>query len=227
VSFSLTDTEPPRLSGGWLAWFPRRHRGGLKLGVVGGFSLGGRNVADRFEQATGAKPVDPFEGRKLDGLEGPPWTAPMDHLGLVEAIDRLGERVVIGVADAADRRFDARRDEPLGVAQRDVLRTSVALMHETAPLDGATLVQGLLQSVEHEAGMGGSGNAPSDDAPSEDIDDEGHVDEAALRGTGHCGADLSAPHDAPQPHDAHQPRHGAAGNVDALAAELPPTLRTP
>ena len=178
----------------------------------------------------------------------------VEYLGLVEAVDRLSERIVIRVADAADGRFDAGIDEPLGVAQREVLRTSVTMMHETAALERTSLMQGLLQGVEHEAGMGGSGNAPADDATGEDVDYEGHVYEAGpgrhvgevrhpqgvrmwrlelpidaveragRRGIGYRGANLSAPHDAPQPHDAHQPRHRAAGDVDALAAELPPHL---
>ena len=30
----------------------------------------------------------------------------MDHLGLVETVDGFGESIVIGIPDAADRRFD-------------------------------------------------------------------------------------------------------------------------
>ena len=54
------------------------------------------------------EPVDPFERGDFDGLKRPPWPAPMDDLGLVEAVDGLGECVVIAVADAADGRRDAR-----------------------------------------------------------------------------------------------------------------------
>jgi hypothetical protein len=45
----------------------------------------------------------------------------MDHFGLVEAVDGLGQRVVVGIADAADGRFDPGFGEVLGVADRDVL----------------------------------------------------------------------------------------------------------
>jgi hypothetical protein len=31
----------------------------------------------------------------------------MDHLSFVEAVDRLGESVVVGIAGAANRRLDA------------------------------------------------------------------------------------------------------------------------
>ena len=46
----------------------------------------------------------------------------MDDLGLVEAVDRLGESVVVAVADAADRWLDAGLGQALGVLDRDVLR---------------------------------------------------------------------------------------------------------
>ena len=98
------------------------------LGIVACFSFGGRDIPDRFEQAAGIEPIDPFEGRELDGLERPPRAAPMDQLGFVEAVDRLGERVVVAVADAADGRLDAGLREPLGVADRQVLRASVAMV---------------------------------------------------------------------------------------------------
>ena len=45
----------------------------------------------------------------------------MDHLGLEQAVDRLGESIVVGVADAADRGRDASLGEPFRVAQREVL----------------------------------------------------------------------------------------------------------
>jgi hypothetical protein len=45
----------------------------------------------------------------------------MDELGLIEAIDRLGESVVVGIADAANRRLDAGVRQTLGILDRDVL----------------------------------------------------------------------------------------------------------
>ena len=67
------------------------------------------------------EPVDPFERGVFDCLERPPRPTPMNDLGLVKAIDRLGQGVVIAVADAADRRFDASFGKPFGVFDRDVL----------------------------------------------------------------------------------------------------------
>ncbi len=45
------------------------------------------------------EPVDPFQGRELHGLEAAPGAAPADDLGLVEADDRLGQGIIVGVAD--------------------------------------------------------------------------------------------------------------------------------
>jgi len=125
----------------------------LGFGIVTGFGLGGRDISDWFEQTTGIEPVDPFEGSELDGYDRPPRAASMDHLGFEQAVDRLGQRVVLAVADAADGRLDARLRQPLGVADRQVLRDPVAMMHEPTTLVGTTLVQGLLQGIQHEGSV--------------------------------------------------------------------------
>jgi hypothetical protein len=77
----------------------------------------------------------------------------MDDLGFVEAVNGLGESIVVAVADAADRGLDARRGKPLGIFDRDVLHTAIAVVDEAAAADGPGLVQGLLQRVQHKAGV--------------------------------------------------------------------------
>ena len=69
--------------------------------MVARFSVSGGNVADGLEQAPVVEPVDPFQGGERDGLQGAPWSAAPDHLGLAEAVDGLGQGVVVGIADAA------------------------------------------------------------------------------------------------------------------------------
>ena len=101
----------------------------------------------------------------------------MDDLGLVETVDRFGERIVIAVADAADR-GSMPLPPALGVLDRDILAAAVAVMHEAAAMDGPPIMQRLLQRVEHEARMRRPRDAPADDAPGVDVDDEGDVDEA-------------------------------------------------
>jgi hypothetical protein len=76
---------------------------GCQPGVVAILGLGGWDVADRLEQATVVKPVDPREGGELDGLAAAPGSEPVDHLGLEQADHRLGEGVVVAVADEGKR----------------------------------------------------------------------------------------------------------------------------
>src|SRR3954463_423125 len=89
--------------------------------MVARLGLGGRDIPDRLEKATFVEPVDPFEGGELDRFEAAPGAAPMDHLSFVEAVDGFGEGIVVAVADAADRRLDARRGKPLGIFDRKIL----------------------------------------------------------------------------------------------------------
>ena len=107
-----------------------------------------------------------------------PRAAPMDHLGLEQAVDRFGEGVVVAIADAADRGLDARLGEPLGVAIETYCDAAIAVMDEAAALDGPAVVERLLQRIEHEAGVGRARHPPADDAPGKGVDDEGDVDEA-------------------------------------------------
>ena len=56
----------------------------------------------------------------------------MDHLGLVQPVDRLGQRVVVTVADAAHRWLDPGFGQPLGVADADVLHAAVGVVDQAA-----------------------------------------------------------------------------------------------
>ena len=55
--------------------------------VVSLLGFGWRDVADRLEDAAVIEPVDPFESGVFHGFEGFPWPAPVDHLGLEQAVD--------------------------------------------------------------------------------------------------------------------------------------------
>ena len=74
--------------------------------IVARLGFGRRDIADRLEQPPVVEPVDPFQRRELDRLEAAPRPAPVDDLGLVEAVDGLCEGVVVAVSDATDRRLD-------------------------------------------------------------------------------------------------------------------------
>ena len=71
----------------------------------------------------------------------------MDDLGLVEAVDRFGEGVVIRVANAANGRLDARLGEPLGVSNADVLGSAITVMNEAAAAGRPSIMERLFESV--------------------------------------------------------------------------------
>jgi len=102
----------------------------------------------------------------------------MDQLGLVEAVDRLGERIVVAVPTTTDRWLDASLRQPLAVSNRYILRSPGAVMNQTAALLRAAVMQGLFKGVEHEVRVHAGAHAPADDAPGKDIDHEGHVQPA-------------------------------------------------
>ena len=168
-----------------------RHGRVFQHGVVALFGFGRRNVADGLQEPPVVEPVYPFQRGELDGFERPPRLTSMDDLGFVKTVDRLGESIVVAVANAADRRLDAGLGETLGVSNADVLRAPVRMMDKATSVDGSSFVQGLLQCIQHEAGMGGPADAPADDAAGIGVDDEGHIDEAGPGG--HVGSLSMAP----------------------------------
>ena len=85
------------------------------VGIVGGFGLGGRDVADERESRRLLNQSHPFEGGVLDGFHRTPRAAAVDDLGLVETVDRFGQGIVVAVADAATERVKAGLGEALGV----------------------------------------------------------------------------------------------------------------
>lgn len=66
---------------------------GVLVSVVGALELDRWQVAVVLQQAAVVEPVDPFGGGEFDLLDGAPGPAGTDDLGLVQAVDRLGERV--------------------------------------------------------------------------------------------------------------------------------------
>src|SRR3954468_14969624 len=69
----------------------------------------------------------------------------------------------------------------LGILNRDVLHTAITVVDQAAAPDGPALVQGLLQRVQHEAGVSRAGGTPADDTPRKDVDDKGDIDETGPR----------------------------------------------
>ena len=75
-----------------------------------------------------------------------PGTSRSDDLGFEESDNRFGQRVVVGVTDAAHRGLDAGFGETLGVVDRDVLYAAVAVMDKPVVLRAC--VQGLFQGIQ-------------------------------------------------------------------------------
>src|SRR6476469_2463056 len=98
----------------------------IKLGLK--FRWG--KIPERFQQWARVEPRDPFERRVFDVLQAPPRSAVTDDLRLEQPDHRFSHRVVVRVAAAAHRRFDADGSQSFGVANREILRAMVAVMHE-------------------------------------------------------------------------------------------------
>src|SRR4051794_22673326 len=86
------------------------------------------DISDRLEQPPMIEPVDPFERGVFDRFQMTPRAAAMNHLGLVETDYGLGERVIVGISDAAHRRFGAGFGQSLRVANRQVLAATITVM---------------------------------------------------------------------------------------------------
>ena len=95
-----------------------------------------RNVSDGLQKAAVVEPVDPFERGEFHGFEVAPWCSPMDDLGLLSTVDCFGESIVIGIADAPDRRLDARLRQPLRISDGHILRAAVGMMNQPPRLTG-------------------------------------------------------------------------------------------
>lgn len=61
------------------------------------------------------EPIYPFERGILDSVEVMPGRSMVDEFGLVQSDHRFRHRVIVRVADAADRRCNARLSESLTV----------------------------------------------------------------------------------------------------------------
>jgi hypothetical protein len=105
---------------------------GLASTVVGGLQFCWRNVSAGLVEPSMVERIDPFGGRVLDLINRPPWPPMFDHLGLVQAVDRLGERIVERTPYAANGSRDASFGEPLGEPDRRVLTAGVGVKPDPA-----------------------------------------------------------------------------------------------
>lgn len=140
---------------------------GFGEGVVELLELDGGEVVDRGVGALDVEPVHPGSGRGLDVIDVATWALVVDELGLVDPDLRLRERVVVSVADEADRRVDALTDEPVSERDRGVGAAGIGVVSEPCePGDAFTSAgpERHLEAVQHERGGHARGGAPADDA---------------------------------------------------------------
>src|ERR1041385_6539486 len=76
-----------------------------------------------------------------------------------------GPRTGSAVPEAANRRLEARRGAPLGVLDQKVRHTAIPMMNQAAAPDRPALVPGLLQRIQHNAGVSRAAGTPADKTP--------------------------------------------------------------
>lgn len=96
----------------------------------------------------------------------------MDDLGLVEIVDRFGESVVVGIADASNRRLDARLRKPFGIANGHILRATVGMINQPATVNGPSIRECMIEGIEHKARRSSPACPIAGDTVSKRINDE-------------------------------------------------------
>lgn len=68
-------------------------------------------VVKSFVDPGHVPPVDPAHRGELDFADGLPDPFGVDQFRLVETVESLRQRIVVAIADSANRRFDTRSDK--------------------------------------------------------------------------------------------------------------------
>lgn len=84
----------------------------------------------------------------------------MGHFSLGQAVDGFGQSIVVGIADRPDGGFYPGFLQAVAIADRDVLRASVAMVDQ-APLCRSAGMDGLFQRDQYEAGFHGGRDLPA------------------------------------------------------------------
>lgn len=113
--------------------------------------FGWRDVSDASEQAPIIEPVHPSQRFPFHRVRRFPRAQPVDDLCFEQPDDRLGQGIILAVSDGADRWLEARLGQPFGVAQRQILPSTIRMMGQA--IAGAALVQGPLEGIEDELGL--------------------------------------------------------------------------
>ena len=161
-------------------------------------------------------------------------------------VDRSDFRLPVVIATSISRMLRRPVETALGAA--------IAMVHQPHVLGWSSIVNSLFQGIEHEARMCRGADPPANDLPGIGINDESDIDEPLPGGDigkvadpehvrpGHPELPVHlvqrarcrsvrdrrlvrlAPDNALNAHTLHQPCHRASGDIEALAAQLPPDL---
>ena len=142
--------------------------------------LGWRHVVERLVDPAFVEPVDVGERRPLDVLDVAPGSLAVNQLGLVEAVEALGERVVVGVSLGPHRRDDGCLVKSLGVANPEILDAPVGMMDQAREVERVARVDRHLERVDGEVAAQRRRDLPADDGPAEHVGDERDVDPARV-----------------------------------------------
>ena len=89
--------------------------------VVDGLVLGRRLVTARRVKPAMIEPVDVLQGGQFQLVQAAPRSVTLYQLGLVQAVHRFGECVIVRISFTASRNGRARFGEALGVTDGEVL----------------------------------------------------------------------------------------------------------
>lgn len=102
-----------------------------------------------------------------------------DALGLIQPVDRLHQRIVIGITHAVDRRRDPLQGQVFGESHRRVLTTGIRVVGQfpghDGVLDPVAFPQRQVQRDAHQFHPAGGLGMPADDALGVYIDDESDI----------------------------------------------------
>ncbi len=102
------------------------------LPLGGSLTLCRGYIPDRAAQHSIVEPVHPIEGNILHGFDSPPVALSANDLGLEQSDYRLGHRVVVEVASAANRHPCSGIGETFRVVHRQITATTVRMADDSA-----------------------------------------------------------------------------------------------
>lgn len=89
----------------------------------------------------------------------------------------VSARAVSSCRLAADGGLDTGLGQPLGIADRNMLRSAIRMVDQAGVPLRLTSVKRLLQCIENEFGAHGPADTPADDPAGKDVIDEGNINE--------------------------------------------------